>query len=133
MKHCDVDHSVYYHHKDGQLIIILTSVDNLTILASLMALNDLVKVKIHEAFKITDMGELHWILGIQVTRDRAHRTISLSQHAYIESIAQEFDLENAAPSSIPMDTLSITGSHLLNVPRLLKKLVVWRTSCIELW
>ena len=74
MKRCDVDQAVFYRHQDGQLIIIVASVDDLTIIASTAALIDHVKAKLREAFTITDMGPIHWILGIQVTRDRTNRT-----------------------------------------------------------
>jgi len=79
MKRCDVDQAVFYRQENGQLIIIIASVDDLTIVASSPSLIEHVKVKLCEAFTITNMGDIHWILGIQVTRDCTNRTLSLSQ------------------------------------------------------
>src|SRR5882724_10156012 len=54
-------------------------------------------------FDLVDLGEVRWLLGITVTRDRKKCTISLSQHAYIEKIAKHFYLENVFPVSTPLD------------------------------
>jgi len=42
------------------------------------------------------------MLGIKITRDRAARTISLSQASYIDSILARFALANAKPYGSPM-------------------------------
>jgi hypothetical protein len=56
-----------------------------------------------EHVEITDMGELHWLLGIKVKRNREERTISLSQRSYIDSITRRFGFEDLKPISTPMD------------------------------
>jgi len=43
-------------------------------------------------FKMRDLGDLQWFLGIQVTYDWENQRIWLSQESYIEEIAQRFDL-----------------------------------------
>jgi hypothetical protein len=43
-------------------------------------------------FKIRDLGELRWFLGIRVARDRSQRRLWLCQDSYIESIAARFNL-----------------------------------------
>lgn len=42
-------------------------------------------------------------MGIQIAHDFANKTISLSQHAYIESIITQFNFNDLKPSSIPID------------------------------
>ena len=103
MKPCDVDQAVFYRVKGTELIIIVAHVDDLTIVASCMALIVEVKTKLREAFEISDEGEIHWILGFAVIRDRSTRTLSLSQTAYIEAIIRRYGLEDAKPLSMPMD------------------------------
>lgn len=50
----------------------------------------------HEAlmkeYKVRDMGELKWFLGIEVIRDRKNRRMWLSQRSYFETMANKFDL-----------------------------------------
>jgi hypothetical protein len=57
---------------------------------------------------MSDLGELHWLLGIEIKRDRHARTISLSQRAYIDTIVSRFNLTDASNLSIPLD-----AGHLL--------------------
>ena len=68
------------------LIMVLVHVDDCTIVGKSQALIDQFKVEIANAVEITDMGGLHWILGIEVRRIREERKILLSQKAYIDSI-----------------------------------------------
>ena len=68
------------------------------------------KQKFHAHYALTDLGPLHWLLGIKVTRDRAACTISLSQTTYINSILSWFNLSDAHPYQVPM-TPSLTLSR----------------------
>jgi len=52
---------------------------------------------------LTDLGPCKWLLGIKIERDLENQTISLSQHAYIDSILARFNFENAKPVLTPMD------------------------------
>jgi hypothetical protein len=86
-----------------------------------------VKNELKANFKMKDMGELHWLLNIEVKRDRYARTISFAQGAYIDLIIKRFNLQDAAPILLPMDpntTLTKDQSpnasqefeHMKNVP-----------------
>jgi hypothetical protein len=54
--------------------------------------------------EVTDLSELHWMLGIEVQRDRNAGTVHLSQHTYIDSILWRYHLDDLKPLSTPMDT-----------------------------
>jgi hypothetical protein len=69
MERCEVDQAVFYWQNGGKLIVIVASVDDLTILATGMDLIDHVKSKLCECFTITDIGEIHWILGIHIRKN----------------------------------------------------------------
>ena len=43
----------------------------------------LFKQNLSKDFEITDLGEIKFILGIQITRDRSNRLLFLNQSAYI--------------------------------------------------
>ncbi|KIJ06565.1 hypothetical protein PAXINDRAFT_35872, partial [Paxillus involutus ATCC 200175] len=51
----------------------------LLLAASSRKFMDSVKAKLSVAFKMRDLGEAKYILGIEINRDRKLRTISLSQ------------------------------------------------------
>ena len=49
------------------------------------------------------MGNLRWLLGIGIDRDRKNKTISFSQMAYIKKIIKCFEMEDAKPLLIPIN------------------------------
>ena len=53
--------------------------------------------------EVTDLGELHWMLGLEIQCDCIGRTIHLSQHAYIDAILRCFHFDDLKPLSTPMD------------------------------
>jgi len=54
------------------------------------------KEQLRKFFGLVDLSELKWLLGVAVTRNRCTRTISLSQAAYIESIANVYPRRRAS-------------------------------------
>src|SRR5882672_2175112 len=71
------------------------------------------KQQLGHRFKIKDLGELHWLLGIEVKQDCVACTISFSQHAYIDKILEKFGLHDAKPLSSLLDphhTLTLSQS-----------------------
>jgi hypothetical protein len=68
-------------------------------------------VKLHERFKISDLGELTWLLGLKVERNHSAHTIALLQQAYVTTILECFHLQDAKPASIPMNVGAILSSE----------------------
>jgi hypothetical protein len=100
---CDVDMGVFYKQDNDALIVIVVHVDDCTFAANSIGLIMDTKARIAEHVEITDLGELHWLLGLEIRRDRSRRTISLSQRSYIDQIIRRYGLEDLKPVSIPMD------------------------------
>ena len=48
------------------------------------------------------MGEIHWMLGLEIKRNRELHTLSISQRSYIDSIVTHYGFEDAKPLSIPI-------------------------------
>lgn len=44
------------------------------------------KRAISKRFKMKDLGALSYILGMEITRDRAARTLEITQKAYVEKM-----------------------------------------------
>ena len=61
------------------------------------------KDKLHTVLKIKHLGDLHWLLGIEVECDCKLCMISFSQHAYVQKIIKKFGLQDAHPLSTPLD------------------------------
>lgn len=109
---CDVDHSVFFKTSGHDLIIILVHVDDCTIAATALKLISWVKEGVKEFVEITDLGEIHWLLGIELKRDRQSGKIMLSQRSYIDASLRRFGLEDTKPVSTPMDPATrLTTDH----------------------
>lgn len=101
---CDVDQAVFFRRDGKSLTVVLVHVDDCTVAASSITLIVDFKRKISEHVEITDLGELHWLLGIEIRRDRERRSIHISQRSYIDSIIRRYNFQDLKPVSTPMET-----------------------------
>jgi hypothetical protein len=53
--------------------------------------------------EVTDLSELHWMLGVEIRRDLHAGTIKMSQRTYIDSILRCYNFDDLKPLSMPMD------------------------------
>jgi hypothetical protein len=123
------DSCVYYKRsRGGRWIIIALYVDD-TIIAVHSKDNEEwleYKKKIGDEFAVKDLGQCHWILNMKVIRDRGAGTITLSQEAYAERLATEFDLTETRTVSVPAAPVDLmfpsdsTESKLLDYSEQLK-------------
>ncbi|CAI7869308.1 unnamed protein product [Closterium sp. NIES-53] len=71
----------------------------------------LVKSELQKRHTCTDLGELRSYLGLQITRDRARRTITLTQSHMVHQVLQRFGFRYSSPLSTPLPT-----GHSLSAP-----------------
>jgi Reverse transcriptase (RNA-dependent DNA polymerase) len=104
-KQCAVDQAVYFRAigTKGDLTVVVVHVDDCSIVATTIRLVEELKAGLRAHFEVTDLGELHWMLGIEVKRDRPGRVVHLSQRAYIDAILRRHQLADLKPLSTPMD------------------------------
>lgn len=88
-------------YSDGSILIVAIWVDDLFILGSNKAVVSLFKSAISKKFKMKDIGPLTWFLGMQVKRDRANKTITLSQETYTKQLLQKYGMLDCRPISTP--------------------------------
>ena len=100
---CAVDHAVFVSHKPEPKVIVAASTDDLLMISECLKRLEAVKRGLENHFEMTDLGEAHWLLGVEIRRDRAKRTLSLSQGAYVQTVLGRFNLENANTVTSPMD------------------------------
>ncbi|CAI7834872.1 unnamed protein product [Closterium sp. NIES-53] len=94
-----------------------------TLRTTLAALDDLVfatadtealahvKSELQKRHTCTDLGELTSNLGLRITRDRAQRTITLTQSHMVHQVLQRFGFTYSSPQSTPLPT-----GHSLSAP-----------------
>ncbi|CAI7748826.1 unnamed protein product [Closterium sp. NIES-53] len=56
-----------------------------------------VKSELQKRHTCTDLGELRRYLGLQITRDRAQRTITLTRSHMVQQVLQRFDFTHSSP------------------------------------
>ena len=88
---------------DRSLAIIALYVDDLLILTDTIETMKNLKFALSNKFEMTDCGELYHFLGIQITRDRANRNISLSQSQLANQIMIRFGMIECNLVTIPLD------------------------------
>ncbi|CAI7762764.1 unnamed protein product, partial [Closterium sp. NIES-53] len=70
-----------------------------------------VKSELQKRHTCTDLGELTSYLGLRITRDRAQRTITLTQSHMVQQVLQRFGFTYSSPQSTPLPT-----GHSLSAP-----------------
>jgi hypothetical protein len=63
-----------------------------------------IKRKLTQQYEMEDMGEATFILGIDIKRERAKRSISIGQSAYINTLLKRHGMADCNPTLTPMDT-----------------------------
>ncbi|CAI7878874.1 unnamed protein product [Closterium sp. NIES-53] len=64
----------------------------------------LVKSEMQKRHTCTDLGEHRSYLGLQITRDRARRTITLTQSHMVHQVLQRFGFQFSSPQPTPLST-----------------------------
>ncbi|CAI7792438.1 unnamed protein product [Closterium sp. NIES-53] len=63
-----------------------------------------VKSELQKRHTCTDLGEVRCYLGLQITRDRAQRTITLTQSHMVQQVLQRLDFTYSSPQATPLST-----------------------------
>ena len=101
LKQSVVDPCVFIRRSKSSTLIILIWVDDLIVAASSEIVMNTFKRNFAGTYKIKDLGELSYFLGIQfkITKN----VISLNQSFYIQTILNRFNMNEAQPRSLPCD------------------------------
>lgn len=105
LKPSDADPCLYTMVKDdGTVLLVLLYVDDLAIVGSGLEVVTKFKTAIAKEFEMKDLGELEYMLGVQIKRDRANRTLEMLQTGYFDQVLARFDMGGHRPISTPMDS-----------------------------
>ncbi|CAI7903753.1 unnamed protein product, partial [Closterium sp. NIES-54] len=92
---------------------VLVYVDDLVFATADTEALTLIKSELQKRHTLTDLGEMRSYLGLQITRDRARRTITLTQSHMVHQVLQRFGFQYSSPLLTPLST-----SHSLSAPPL---------------
>ena len=89
------------------MLYIVLYVDDLLLIGSSLAEVKQLKADLSARFEMKDLGEAKFVLGLQITRNRRARTLSLSQSGYIRRLLERYGMSNCNNAAY---------SHSLRVP-----------------
>jgi hypothetical protein len=97
------EHCIYYRHIEDNIIIAAIHVDDFMAIGTSVTELDRFKQQMRKKWKISDLGEAKFCVGIGIERDWTQRTVKLSQTALIDCIVNLFGQTDADPYATPME------------------------------
>ena len=89
------------YNNTNNVLFIAIYIDDLSLFGPKGPVMDNLKDLLKSEFKVTNLGDLHWLLGIRI--EYRDHDIALSQSAYIDIILKCFGLYDCNPVTYPLD------------------------------
>ena len=104
LKQSQADPCLYIKKVGKEILVIVLYVDDLLITGSNMQFINHFKKAIGDRFKMKDLGELRWMLGMEIVHNKMEPSVTINQTAYLEQILERFHISAAthAPATVPM-------------------------------
>src|SRR3954467_8158987 len=93
---------VYKKESGRALVFLILYVDDILLIGNDIPMLKSVKTSLKNSFLMKDLGEVAYILGIKIYRDRSRRLIGLSQSTYIDKVLKWFSMEWSNKGFLPM-------------------------------
>ena len=92
------DTCVYLYNHDGVRIYLTLYVDDLLLASTNSDAMAMVKEKLKQRFKVTDMGAESLVLAMEIRRDLERGTLTISQESHSKSILERFGISECKPT-----------------------------------
>ena len=104
----DADGCIYVKsvkEADGRIsfVILGVYVDDIIPVSNNPALLKVEKAALCGRFEMIDQGEIHYLLGMSIKRNRECRTLTINQPNYLEKVLKQFGMENCKPVATPLE------------------------------
>ena len=96
------DASLFMYDRDNIKVIVPVFVDDITLASKSNDTLDSFVIELQKHFKLRDLGETTFLLGVAITRDRANKKLYLSQKQYILNKLEEFKMADCKPVGTPI-------------------------------
>lgn len=103
------DHTLFVRNNNGKYFAVWVYVDDIIIASNDDAEAERLKDDLKKAFKLRDLGELKYFLGLEIAR--SNTGISVCQRKYTLELLEETGMLACKPSSIPMDPSLKLAQH----------------------
>lgn len=99
-----VDPCIYYKIVDNNdMVFLATYVDDIILFTNNVQSKNYIKEELQKQFKIKDLGDIKYCIGIHVERDRKKGIIYLDQRKYIKEVLNKYGMSDCKSVKIPMD------------------------------
>ncbi|XP_075079980.1 uncharacterized protein LOC142165297 [Nicotiana tabacum] len=118
------DYSLFTKLYDGCLTVVVVYVDDILVSKDSLSEIDSLKRFLDAQFKIKDLGEIHYFLGLEVVKQSSGFLIN--QHKFLQDLLLEFHCSDVTLLVSPLDPhikLSYEVGNLLSNPLLYRQLV----------
>ncbi|KAH9309431.1 hypothetical protein KI387_037342, partial [Taxus chinensis] len=95
------DPNLYLKKQGGEIVIVVVYVDDLVITGSSVKMIDATKKDFNRSFDMTDLGLMHYCLGLEVWKKENH--IFVSQLKYTKTTLEKFRMMDCTPIATPME------------------------------
>ncbi|RDY08810.1 hypothetical protein CR513_06923, partial [Mucuna pruriens] len=92
-----VDDYVYHKFNGSKYILLVLYVDDIILASSDTSSLHETKRFLTKSFKMKDLGEASFVLGMQILRDRSQDILRLSQDNYISKVLNRFGMKDSKP------------------------------------
>ncbi|GJQ95185.1 retrovirus-related pol polyprotein from transposon TNT 1-94 [Tanacetum coccineum] len=105
-----VDQCIYLKVSGSKYIFLVSYVDDILLASNNLGMLHETKQFLAHNFDMKDIGEASYVIDIEIHQDRARKSLSLSQKAYINKVLERFRMLNCLSISEPLvkgETLSL--------------------------
>ena len=95
---------------DGSALFAAIQVDDILVMSDSIVHNETLKDDMEKKYKISWEPETDSFLGLTITRDRAKRSITISQPAYARHVVAQCNMIDCIISDTPADHIKFTGT-----------------------
>jgi hypothetical protein len=96
------DNCVYAKFKNEKYIFLILYVDNILLASNDVSLLLETKKFLYSKFDMKYLGEVYFVLGIKIHRDRSKGVLGLPQNTYIEKVLKKFSMHKCSASLAPI-------------------------------
>ena len=105
------DTCVYLYDQDGVRIFLTLCVNDLLLASNNSDAMAMMKEKLKQRFKMTDMGAVSLVLGMETKRELERGTLTISREAYSKFILERFGMSECKPTNTPGYGLKLSNQQ----------------------
>ena len=92
---------VYKKVDEDSITFVVLYLDDILLIRNDVEIMSSIKVWLSKYFRMKDLGEVSYVLGIKLLRDRQNRMLTLFQTSYIDQILIKYSMQDSKKGFLP--------------------------------